>query len=487
MDEAQLSLQKRQKNWGLFFQCLVLFGIIGVAFYDSIYPLFLRWTKWDQDLVHSIPTLIVLLFLLLRIEKIPHQNDSTLKRTIYTVSILFISLVWLALTLSNITLLANLCIILSILLLIAASYSTKTAGFFLPLLGLLIFTLPIFSSVNNLLISLSSHVVGFLVRIVGITAFIEGQSIFLSSGHIFIADGCSGLRYLTISVLLGYLLILINHYNIKQLIITLFIAIILGLVVNWIRIFVLVVVGDLTNMKSGLLHDHEFFGWVLFACFMFPAIYFSPFRLNKKNDLLENTVNFKPGLPLLALLTGPILLISMPTSTSEVPTLSLQSLNVSTETATNTTQQFFVDLPRRYSEQEININGASIKFIQYRVLAKQDKIVPYFSPFYNSQEWLLVKNETSKSLKKLGYKTILLKQITQQQHAVLLYRFEVGSHNTADYLSAKLLQIPAHFSQKRYSHFFGAYQDCTTDDCAAELDNLSSIAHRWNEITKTKR
>jgi exosortase len=484
MDKIQVSPQKHPHNWRLFFQCLILFVIIGTTFHQSIDPLFARWIKWDQDLVHSIPSLIGLLFLLLRIDKIPYKNDSRLKRSICIIFILLISLSWLALTLSNIKLLANFFIILGIVLLVAASYSIRTAYFFLPLLGILFFTLPIFSSINNFLILLSSQVVGFLVRIVGITAFIEGQSIFLSSGQIFIADGCSGLRYFTISLLLGYLLTLINNYNFKQTIITFLVAVTLGLAVNWIRIFVLVMIGDLTQMKSDLLHDHEFFGWVLFACFIFPAIFFAPAGARKKIDHSINPSRFRPLLPLITFLAGPILIIVIPKSTLERPTISLQSLNT-THDVTTVSREFFAKLPKGYSEEEITINKAVIKLVQYPAPSQQDKIVPYFEPFYDAKEWLLLKEKTAENLKKIGYKMLMLKQITNQQHAVLLYRFEVGNYKTAHYLSAKLLQIPAHFSRKPYSHFFGVYQYCTADTCSTELDNLSSIAHLWDEKTGT--
>src|SRR5690606_14047274 len=114
------------------------------------------------------------------------------------------------------------------------------------------------------------------VKLSRLTALIDGNNIFLPSGTIFIADGCSGLRYLIISLLIGYIMALMNHYRFMQSIGVLVIAVALGLVANWLRIYLLVLIGYLTDMQSSLMRDHETFGWIIFAMIMVPTVYFAP-------------------------------------------------------------------------------------------------------------------------------------------------------------------------------------------------------------------
>ena len=55
-----------------------------------------------------------------------------------------------------------------------------------------------------------------MVRVIAIPAVIDGNSIFVPDGEIVIADGCSGLRYFTISLAIAYLISLSEWLFIKK-------------------------------------------------------------------------------------------------------------------------------------------------------------------------------------------------------------------------------------------------------------------------------
>src|SRR5690625_5771533 len=78
------------------------------------------------------------------------------------------------------------------------------------LLLLPIFVIPVWGSLNGVLLNISSTVVGELVRVIGMPARIEGNSIFIPYGHIIIAEGWSGGRCFVMSLLVGFLLAYVN-------------------------------------------------------------------------------------------------------------------------------------------------------------------------------------------------------------------------------------------------------------------------------------
>ena len=90
------------------------------------------------------------------------------------------------------------------------------------------------------------------------------NSIFIPFGQIVIADGCSGLRYFEIALALAYIIALLNNYSERKLLPALIIAAALGLLANWIRIFILVLIGYESKMESSLMANHEYFGWFVF-------------------------------------------------------------------------------------------------------------------------------------------------------------------------------------------------------------------------------
>jgi exosortase len=488
MDKKPTLLQhKSSYNWPLLIQFFILLVIIGLLFHESTSPLLFRWIKWDEDLSHAIPTLFALLFLVFRTTVFPYQRDSNIVRILLVSSIALLSLIWLVFVVANITLLANLAILLCIPIVLAASYSTKTTRFFAPTLGILLFTIPIFGQLNNILVSMSANVVGSLVHLFGITALIEGQDIFIPSGHIFIADGCSGLRYLTISMLLGYMLAILNNYTLKRALFTILAATILGLLTNWIRIFLLVVIGDLTDMKSSLMHDHEFFGWILFAVTMLPAIFFSP--IYPKPPVENNEpLKLRPLPSLAALALGPLLFSLIPNTANNSEKLSLNTLGLRVDT---TPTEVLFKMPPTSSEEyaltRINNIEFRIQLAQFKPATLKEKIIPYFDSLFNSEVWRVTFEGTPEKLKKMGFRAVALKRTNSQFYELLLYRYEIGTNNTSSYEIAKILQIPAAFTGNRYFNIFSISSDCSEQNCTAELAIAAQQAEKWDKTTRKLR
>lgn len=476
-------------NWPLAAQCLVLFALIAVLYRESITPLFARWIKWDQDLSHGIPTILAFFFLLLRTPPLPDHKNSTLTNAILAAGIAVASIVWLIFIIANITILANVAILLCIVLVIASSYSTASARQLLPVVGVLIFTIPFFGQLNGLLVQMSASAVGFLINLVGMTALLDGQNIFIPSGHIYIADGCSGLRYLTISILLGYLLSILNNYSLRNSLTTLAIATSLGLLTNWLRIFLLVVIGDLTEMKSSLMQDHELFGWVLFSCVMFPAIYFAPIKPAKRN-LLKASPKPTPVSALIALLLGPTSLALIPNTQLSTQQLTLSALE-SPQSPVKSIPPVELKAPPGTSNQDAQFQQDGINIYahlsEYRPRNLKEKIIPYMEDIYDRETWQIIKRQLSPELTRQGFQSLVLMKAFTREHVVLIYRFELGPFNTGDYYKAKFLQIPATFAGKRYSNFFSLHATCQNKSCDEEIKATSDFALKWNNNTQALR
>jgi exosortase len=487
-NESTTTEKKSIYNWGLAAQFFVLFLVIGLLFNESIQPMVTRWIKWHEDLSHAIPTILAVLFLALRTEKFSYKHDSKVTRGALIGAIAFLSLTWMVFAIANITLFANLIILLCIPFIFAASYSVRTAYFFVPIIGVLLFTIPIFGKLNGYLVLMSSHTVGFLVHLVGMTALIDGQNIYLPSGHIFIADGCSGIRYLTISILLSYLLSILNNYNLRQTLYTFTLAIVLALLTNWIRIFALVVIGDITEMKSSLMHDHETLGWVLFAVIMLPAIFFSP--IHPKKIVTETEApKLKPILPLLALAIGPIFLNITPNLPQTTTTFSLQTLALNEYDNTRT---LFREAPLDGYEVEhgslrVQDIDMQVQLAHHRAVKTKEKIIPYFDSLFNKQEWQITRDSTPEALKKLGFKANILKHTQSQSYQLFIYRLEIGASNTSSYETAKILQIPASISGKRYFNIFSISSECENQSCTNEITTAAALATQWDTQTKQSR
>lgn len=119
---------------------------------------------------------------------------------------------------------------------------------------------------------LTTFVVSIFVRLSGITAFIDGYDIHLPYGVLRIADGCAGLNYMLAGVCIGVFYGYLNLHLWRHKVFALLLIVGFALIGNWIRVYLLIMIGYYSEMQSSLVHEHGFFGWVTFAIFV--VIYF---------------------------------------------------------------------------------------------------------------------------------------------------------------------------------------------------------------------
>lgn len=443
--------------------------VVSLLYFPSLAVLWEKWVLWDQDLAHAIPTIGVMFALLGR--KTYNLTDNITAG--YTQWLLLIatgicSLCWYFFESLSINLPAYFMLIATLSLFIAATFSTSLLLAILPILGLLIFTVPIWSELTGALVTLSSIVVGHAVKLSNITVLLDGSSLFLPSGTIYIADGCSGIRYLIISLLMGYILILLNQYRLRAAMTTLVIAAALGLVANWLRIYLLVLIGYHTEMQSSLMHDHETFGWILFACLLVPAIYFSPV-----SKIPTTTINIprRPNwLPLIALAIGPLLLYF--SSTTPLTHTPLQLSHLDGYKITQST--------RIGTELRPNIKLAEKRIIQLEQLeirvdlftntprSNREEIVPFISELTNRSEWLL---EKSINKNKNDFNIAVYKKVGDNARIIIATQYIVGKMHTDNYISAKFMQIIAKATDNSYFGLMVAQTNCETN-CNDELNKI---------------
>jgi exosortase/archaeosortase family protein len=331
---------------------------------------------------------------------------------------------------------------------------------------LLSLSLPIWAVTVPVLVDIASVVVGTWVGWFGMTAFIEGNSITLPYGRLIIADGCSGFRYFAMSIMLAMMTSILNDYRWRGWLITLLVAGTIGLIANWVRITILVVVAYETDMQSEMIADHDTMGWVVFAAFIMPALYFSPVRKRKSDP---NLTQKAPALSktgaiavLIAIALGPIALLivqkpGLPTSpfTLEYP---------GAKPAIAGDFPIELDLPETLGQQAWRVGDLWLLLTQSQKIAFDDKLVPYLPPMFDTSLWQL--QQASKPGIR-HYRNILTREqiVTGQQ-------FQVGSFQSSSYKEAKLLQIPALLAKEKQFALVVIQMKCNQRSCDAAEEKV---------------
>ncbi len=137
-----------------------------------------------------------------------------------------------------------------------------------PLL-FLFFMVPAGEAFNPPLMDGTANATVWALQASGIPVFREGMNFALPTGRWSVVEACSGLRYVLAAAMLGALFAYLNFARWTQRVIFFGASVLVAVVANWMRAYLIVLVGHFSNMKWGVGDDHVVYGWVFFGITMF--------------------------------------------------------------------------------------------------------------------------------------------------------------------------------------------------------------------------
>jgi EpsI family protein len=99
----------------------------------------------------------------------------------------------------------------------------------------------------------------------GIPVYREGLDFVVPSGRWSVVEACSGVRYLIASLTVGALFAYMNYRSIQRRIIFVLMALVVPVIANWLRAYMIVMLGHLSGNKLAVGVDHLLYGWVFFG------------------------------------------------------------------------------------------------------------------------------------------------------------------------------------------------------------------------------
>jgi exosortase len=465
---------------------IALLAMFVALFYPTFAGLFARWIKWDESLSHGL--LVNSVFVYLLYKSLPWQanKSSTTTSLLLLCGLTLCSLAWFMVRAANIYVLEQLLLIILLCGLFANCYGLKTAFSYRLLLLLPIFTIPVWDQLTTPLVNLSGLIVGKMVQLVALPAVIEGNSIFIPFGQIVIADGCSGLRYFEIALALAYIIGLLNNYSERKLLPALLFAAVLGLLANWIRIFILVLIGYESKMESSLMANHEYFGWFVFGVMCLPAIYWAPVAHAEATapqtiqQLSQQPKLLRIMIPLCLLAVGPALNFFI--SSTPKPGEFKKVLSHKLELISERKMPMSITAPDHSFKEvgllEIQNLHVFAQVHQYQRTTSADKLVPYIAKLYNSEEWMIIESKNI-HIAQHNAKLTNFRRKASDYKIVQLQWFQVGSYTATSITSAKLLQIPALLSDANNFKIVTLQSPCNNANCAdasaALINNATDV------------
>lgn len=99
----------------------------------------------------------------------------------------------------------------------------------------------------------------------GVPVYREGLQFVIPSGNWSVVEACSGVRYLIASLVVGTLFAYLNYRSPTRRWIFAGVSIAVPIVANWLRAYMIVMLGHLSNNRIAVGVDHLIYGWIFFG------------------------------------------------------------------------------------------------------------------------------------------------------------------------------------------------------------------------------
>jgi exosortase A len=138
---------------------------------------------------------------------------------------------------------------------------------FFPL-AFLLFAVPFGEIFVPTLIGWTADFTVSALRWSGVPVYREANLFIIPSGAWSVVEACSGIRYIIASVMIGTIYAAIAYRSARRRAIFMAAAILVPIIANWLRAYMIVMIGHLSNNKLAVGVDHIIYGWVFFGLVM---------------------------------------------------------------------------------------------------------------------------------------------------------------------------------------------------------------------------
>ncbi len=480
-----MELRRSDSVWPARQLWLVLFigVLVAIALLPTMQVLFERWSRFDESYGHAI--LLWPIFLWVVWDRRYQFATAAIKPApLFLLPLLGALAVWLLGRLLDIVIFQQLMwpiIWGSAVGFVLGRRIAMVAAF--PLL-LLYSIVPIWDQLTPLLVESAVIVVSKLLSVTSIPAYIEGNRFELPSGIVSVADGCSGSRYLIIGVTFGVLAAGLYFRRWRWRLAIIAVTVPLALLTNWIRIYLLVLIGYFSEMQSSLMGDHELFGFVLFG-FVFAPLYWLIQRFSDQSApraqpaLGGRCFGCWPAwLVLVALLAAPALLMQLFSARlSSAPVAIRVTLPQWLPGQRPAVEQLFKHAAE--AEQRLSFHSGDyyLGVLSYRASKVGQDFVPY-RWMIDRQNWFTARQVVMPE----GEGDFVLREVRPVYSSdswLIAYRLEVGGRVTHNAHKAKLLELPALLNGRNDAAVIYLAVQCPYQGCAsaqpALLDKARSL------------
>src|SRR5487761_1997736 len=266
--EAPGGVTAAAPGWRIALPALVaVLALIVAAYFDTAAGMVAIWAR-SETFAHGFVVAPISLWLIWRIRdrlRLFEPRPSWLALPLIAAA----GFGWLLGNVGAVNAVSQFAFVSMLVLAVPAVLGIRVARAMLFPLGFLFFSVPIG---EFLLPTLMAHTADFTiaaVRMSGVPVLREGLQVFsVPNGRWSVVEACSGVRYLIASLVVGTLFAYLNYTSMWRRLAFVGVSIVVPVVANWLRAYLIVMLGYLSDNRIATGVDHIIYGWLFFGLVM---------------------------------------------------------------------------------------------------------------------------------------------------------------------------------------------------------------------------
>jgi exosortase A len=246
---------------------LVVWAAILLIHWQTVVSMATIWSSSDT-FAHGFLVFPISMWLLWRQRR---QMDALRPRpaAAWLVPVALAASLWLVAELATVNVVSHVALVGMLVLsvpVVLGVTATKTVLF--PLL-FLFFAVPFGEFMLQPMMEWTADFVVAGLQVTGVPVFRHGLQIIIPSGTWSVIDECSGVRYLIASFMVGTLFAYLNYRSYRRRALFMLFSLLVPIIANWLRAYIIVMMGHLSDNRIATGVDHILYGWLFFGFVVF--------------------------------------------------------------------------------------------------------------------------------------------------------------------------------------------------------------------------
>ncbi len=242
---------------------LLLLAWVLFLYRDTAVAMVLIWAR-SETFTHAFLVPPISLWLIWRQRRVIAMQTPQPNVWVF-LAIAFTAFAWLLGDLAAVNSITQLALVALLVLTVPAVLGWSVARLIIFPLGFLFFAVPIGEFLLPQFMEWTANFTVIALRLSGVPVYREGLQFIIPSGSWSVVEACSGVRYLIASLTVGTLFAYLNYQSSKRRILFVIVSILVPIVANWMRAYMIVMLGHLSGNKIATGVDHLIYGWVFFG------------------------------------------------------------------------------------------------------------------------------------------------------------------------------------------------------------------------------